>query len=218
MAEEFSVPVGQPESPSLFSGQRGRLLLLGGLGVAVAAVILIARRGGGGASSDAENVAPGALTPDAAIALGSLEQQVRERSGMLAQQVGALGDTVNGLGATVGGLGEQFSGFETDILSRVDNLDDTILGRLDASQRATIESLYGVQGALKAEIRGQALPAQLAAAPTPEAKRGVLYQYARALIEESGRRVSTLTPGGRCSDGGLGGAYPRDCPEVRARP
>lgn len=143
MADEFSVPVGTPAAESSIGGVPRRYVLLAGAGVAVAAVVLLARRGGGPDVPAAENVAPGTLTPDAAIALGSLEQQIRERSGRLEQQIG---DSVLAQEARASALDDMFSGFREDVLGGFDRSERSLAALRDemATAQAGIMSQLGI--------------------------------------------------------------------------
>lgn len=173
MADEtFVVPAGQPSAPGPFSGQRGRLLLLGGAGVAVAAVILLARRGiGGGGDEPTDNSDPGVAGADVGIALGSLEQQIRERSGNLERL---------------------FADMSADD-------QESILGAIEASQRSSDDRFDGLtdritdqfddaQFNISADVRGQAL--NLAnEGKSPEQRRYNTWQYARSLSTTPARKT-----------------------------
>lgn len=110
-----TVSVGPPAASAGAGGllANRRVLLIGGGAVVLALVVYMMRRGGATANPDNESI-DGATTPDQALALGSLESRVAERTGRLEEILATLGGNVSGgfagVNAGLGGLGDDLSG------------------------------------------------------------------------------------------------------------
>lgn len=159
------VVIGSPDPPSTPFGLPPRVLLIGGGALALAIVFLLVKRQGSGsvAASGASTTAPGSLTPDAAIALGSLESTLRQRSG----DIEAL-----------------LTGARDDVLDQIGSTETSFLGAIDASNRSTQGDIRNAVGNLSADVHGQALLLANRGA-SPDQQRYNTWQYARSFATDA---------------------------------
>jgi len=103
MAETTTVDVGQPAAPSAPGLlQNPRILLIGGGALVVALIIWFARRSGAPASSsDDDSQVAG---PNAALAIGSLESRLQERTGRLEETLAAIASGQSDTEGLISGL------------------------------------------------------------------------------------------------------------------